>query len=182
MEFDIGGVAPFFSLSNANPTVGPSEISLDDIVMSNGAIVVFSCLHCPYVVGSVDRIESLADKARKNDIGFIAINSNAGNKNYASDSEENTRDACEKGISYPFLIDRDQSVAEKWGAERTPEFYLIDNEKKLMYKGRFDDSPKNPMLSTTSEMNDAVEQFLNGSKIEIQKTESIGCSIKWYFD
>ncbi len=179
MEFDIGGIAPFFRLNNAHPSVGATEMSLDDVMGSKGAIVVVSCLHCPYVVGSVERIEALAMKARGNNLGFVAINSNAGNENYSSDSEERTREACERGVSYPFLIDDQQSVAEDWGAQRTPEFYLINSEKVLIYKGRYDDSPRNPMHATTSEMNDALDQFLNGENISVGKTDSIGCSIKW---
>ena len=76
------------------------------------------------------------------------------------------------------MIDDEQSVAEDWGAQRTPEFYLINSEKVLIYKGRYDDSPRNPMHATTSEMNDALDQFLNGENISVGKTDSIGCSIK----
>tara|TARA_B100001750_G_scaffold242339_1_gene255557 strand:- start:10 stop:552 length:543 start_codon:yes stop_codon:yes gene_type:complete len=179
MEFDIGQTAPHFRLTNAHPNVGTQEMSLDDVMGDNGAIIVFSCLHCPYVVGSVARIEALAKRAMGYGIGFVAINSNAGNSNYSSDSEERTREACENGVGYPFLIDGEQKVAAEWGAERTPEFFLIDNEKVLMYKGRYDDSPKNPMGARTSEMDDALDQYINGEKINVTYTDSIGCSIKW---
>jgi hypothetical protein len=131
------------------------------------------------VVGSVARIEALAARSKEVGLGFVAINSNAGNPNYASDSSERTRDACEKGIGYPFLIDKEQTVAAEWGAERTPEFYLINKNKVLIYRGRYDDSPTNPMHATTSEMEDAINQYLNGELVQKPQTNSIGCSIKW---
>ncbi|MDP7043482.1 MAG: thioredoxin family protein [Candidatus Thalassarchaeaceae archaeon] len=181
MVFDIGQNAPPFHLPNAHPNVGEHEMGLDDVMGENGAIVVFSCLHCPYVVGSVERIEALAARSKEVGLGFVAINSNAGNPNYASDSAERTRDACIKGIGYPFLIDEKQTVAAEWGAERTPEFYLINENKVLIYRGRYDDSPTNPTHATTSEMEDAVNQYLNGELIQKPQTDSIGCSIKWVF-
>jgi hypothetical protein len=179
MVFDVGQDAPFFHLPNAHPNVGAHEMNLDDVMGDNGAIVVFSCLHCPYVVGSVERIEALAARSKDIGLGFVAINSNAGNPNYTSDSAERTREACGKGINYPFLIDVSQTVAAEWGAERTPEFYLINKDRVLIYRGRYDDSPTNPIHATTSEFEDAMNQYINGEIIQNQQTDSIGCSIKW---
>ncbi len=179
MPLDVGEQAPDFTLANAHPSVGASQLSLSEVMGEKGAVVVFSCLHCPYVVGSMARIESLFHRARVESLGFVAINSNAANPNYASDSAERTREACEKGIPYPFLIDVDQSVSAAWGAERTPEFYLVDREGKVVYRGRYDDSPKNPLHATTSEFMDALEQYLAGESITTTRTDSVGCSVKW---
>ena len=179
MVFNIGQVAPPFNLPNAHPNIGSSKMSLEDVMGERGTIVVFSCLHCPYVVGNIGRIDALAQYAEENALGFVAINSNAANPNYASDSAQRTSEYCENGVAYPFLIDTNQSVSEEWGAERTPELYLLDENSSLVYRGRFDDSPKNPGMATTSDMMDALNQFLSGEKVQNPRTDSIGCSIKW---
>lgn len=181
MSFEPGDTVSDFLLENVHPNIGKSEMNLQDIMEVNGAIIVFSCLHCPYVIGNISRIEKIAEKATSNGVGFVAINSNAANTVYESDSAENTKIACSKGIPYPFLIDSDQSVSASWGAERTPEFYLINNERNVIYRGRLDDSPKNPNLATTAELDDALSQYLAGNKPNKQRTESIGCSIKWVY-
>jgi hypothetical protein len=132
-------------------------------------------------VGNIGRIEALAKRAGENELGFVAINSNAANPNYESDSAQRTAEACEKGVPYPFLIDTDQSVSKAWGAERTPEFYLLDGNGSLVYRGRYDDSPTNPQMATTSDMTDALDQYLAGESVQNPQTDSIGCSVKWIF-
>ena len=109
MPFNVGDAAPDFQLPNAHPSLGGPEMGLSDVLTDKGAIVVFSCLHCPYVVGNIGRIDDLANRASQAGLGFVAINSNAANPQYLSDSAANTRAACEKGIPYPFLIDGEQS-------------------------------------------------------------------------
>lgn len=141
---------------------------------------MFTCNHCPYVVGSEGRIEEIADKARRNGLGFVGINSNDPVK-YEADSWENMVKRANKGMSYPYLHDQDQTVATSYGAERTPEFYLISESGTVIYRGRMDDSPRDPSHVTTSELSDAIEQLSGGQEISIQRTDSIGCSIKWKY-
>ena len=179
MPFEIGNPAPYFRLPNAHPSIGPPEMGLGDVLTDKGAVVVFSCLHCPYVVGNIGRIDDLANRASQNGLGFVAINSNAANPQYESDSAANTAAKCAEGVPYPFLIDGDQSAAAAWDAERTPEFYLLDGAGTLLYRGRLDDSPLNPNEARTSEMADAVDQYLAGGQVTNARTDSIGCSIKW---
>ena len=109
-----GQKAPFFQLPNANNNLGPSTLSLTEIMGSNGAIITFTCNHCPYVVGSESRIEKMAKKAKENNIGFIGINSNDP-INYESDSWPNMVKRASKGMSYAYLHDADQSVATLYG-------------------------------------------------------------------
>ena len=179
MPFNVGDAAPDFRLPNAHPSLGGPEMGLSDVLTDKGAIVVFSCLHCPYVVGNIGRIDDLANRASQAGLGFVAINSNAANPQYSSDSAANTRAACEKGIPYPFLIDGEQSAAAAWDAERTPEFYLLDGAGTLHYRGRLDNSPLNPGEATTAEMADALDELLAGEAVANSRTDSIGCSIKW---
>jgi peroxiredoxin len=170
--------APSFELPNANQNLGPESISLSGAMGSNGVIIAFTCNHCPYVVGSESRIEDMAMKARENNIGFVGINSNDP-INYESDSWPNMVKRASKGMSYAYLHDADQSIATIYGAQRTPEFYLINSAGSVVYRGRLDDSPRDPSHATTSELSDAIDSLIAGKQIAEARTESMGCSVKW---
>ena len=174
-----GDNAISFTLPNANPKFGGDTVSLEDINEKNGIIVLFTCNHCPYVVGSKDRISFLANYASENGIGFVAINSNDAVK-YPDDGWDPMIDiSIRDEYSWPYLHDESQSVAASWGAERTPEVYLMNSNLKIIYRGRIDDSPKNPQAVTSKDLDNAISLMLNGEKIDIQRTQSIGCSVKW---
>jgi len=173
-----GDKALDFRLKNANAKEDTTIVSFDEILGENGAIVLFECNHCPYVVGSVERINNIANHALENNIGFVGINSNDAIK-YPDDSFEAMQKRARKGMPYPYLHDETQEVAKEWGAERTPEFYLIDTNKVVIYRGRMDNSPKNPMNATTSELLDALNAHISNENLIITRTESIGCSVKW---
>lgn len=173
-----GTKAPDFELPNANGNSGGESPSLQDLLGENGAVVFFTCNHCPYVVGSEPRIESAAEVARKNGLGFVGINSNDPVK-YESDSWDNMVKRANKGMTYPYLHDSSQEVALSYGAERTPEFYLLNSDSIVVYRGRLDDSPRDPSHATTSELEDAIEELATGATVSVTRTESIGCSVKW---
>ena len=165
-----------FDLPNANPD-GPERCSLSDLVTDNGCVVVFTCNHCPYVIGNESRIESIASRAREEGMGFVGINSNDPD-NYPTDNWEHMQ---KRGIamSYSYLHDASQEVANAWGAERTPEFYLLDRNGTITYRGRLDDSPRDPNFATTSELSDAIDALLADESPDVSRTDSIGCSVKW---
>ena len=98
---------------------------------------------------------------------------------YESDSWENMVKRANKGMSYPYLHDSTQEVAISYSAERTPEFYLLNKESIVVYRGRLDDSPRDPSHATTSELDDAINELISGKNVSISRTESIGCSVKW---
>ncbi len=173
-----GDLAPNFSLRNANISKSGEVVSLSDIMSENGAIILFTCNHCPYVVGSESRIEVISKKANDCNIGFVGINSNDP-INYTTDSWENMKKRANSGMSYAYLVDDTQDIAKKYGALRTPEFYLLDKDSRVVYRGRLDDSPRDPSHSTTSELSDAMDSMISGDIISKSRTESIGCSIKW---
>ena len=178
MPLQIGDVAPSFNLNNANSGIGGNSQSLEDSMEINGCVVVFECNHCPYVVASVDRLNAMADYCKANKIGFVGINSNDPD-NYPADSFENMAKRAEKGMPYAYLHDSTQEVATAWGAQRTPEFFLLDADGIVTYQGRMDDNPRDPTQVTTSELKDAIEAMLEGRTPVIQSTDSIGCSVKW---
>ena len=143
-----------------------------------GAVVVFECNHCPYVIGSISRINKAAALAEKLGMGFVGINSNDPN-NYPEDSYENMVKRADKGMPYPYLHDESQEVATAWGAKRTPEFYLMNGEGVVVYRGRLDNSPRNAMEATTRDLADAMDSLSMGDLPPVNRTESIGCSVKW---
>ena len=173
-----GATAPEFNLPNANQSSGQATMALSEVMGENGAVVFFTCNHCPYVVGSEPRIENVAEIARNIGLGFVGINSNDPVK-YESDSWENMVKRAKRGMSYPYLHDSSQEVALSYGAERTPEFYLINSDSKVVYRGRLDDSPRDPSHATTSELEDAIRQLASAQTISVPRTDSIGCSVKW---
>jgi len=173
-----GDQAPDFELSNANKAVGGGTMTLSDAMGDNGAVVMFTCNHCPYVVGSEERIENAASRARELGMGFVGINSNDPIM-YESDNWDSMVKRAGKGMSYAYLHDETQAIAHAYGAERTPEFYLLDSNCAVVYRGRMDDSPRNPMDATTDELGDAMSALAAGDSIANARTDSIGCSVKW---
>ena len=171
-----GDTALQFDLANANQQ-GPERCTLSSITTDIGAVVVFTCNHCPYVIGNESRIEAIASRAREEGLGFVGINSNDA-INYPTDNWEHMVKRAES-MTYPYLHDSTQEVANEWGAERTPEFYLLDGSGIIRYRGRLDDSPKDPGMATTSELSDAITALLNDEAPDVSRTISIGCSVKW---
>jgi thiol-disulfide isomerase/thioredoxin len=178
MGYEAGDKVTTFNLLNANSAVGGDTVSFDDILTPAGAIVVFECNHCPYVVASFERIEALARRANDLGVGFVGINSNDA-ENYPDDSFESMVKRAEKGMSYAYLHDESQEIALTWGAERTPEFYLLNGDGEVVYRGRMDDSPRDPTRVGSRDLQDALDAHSMGDKPPITRTQSIGCSVKW---
>jgi peroxiredoxin len=178
MSLAVGSTAPFFQLKNAHPNLGQPMMSLEDAKGPRGVVVVFECNHCPYVVASVGRMNDLSEYCQSHGIGFIGINSNDAAV-YANDSFEHMVKRAEKGMPYPYLYDESQSIAHEYGAVRTPEFFLFDSNNSLIYRGRMDDSPKDPHGVTQRDLKDAIDAMLAGRAPHVSTTDSIGCSVKW---
>ena len=178
MSLGIGDKAPEFLLQNANSSIGGEHLTLAESMENNGCVVVFECNHCPYVVASIDRMNNMAEYCKANDIGFVGINANDP-ENYPVDSFENMVKRADKGMPYAYLHDHTQEVATAWGAQRTPEFFLLNADGIVTYHGRMDDNPRDPTQVTTSELKDAIDAMIAGTTPAIQSTDSIGCSVKW---
>jgi len=174
----VGDKAPSFNLKNANTARGGDMMSLDDVRGENGTIVVFECNHCPYVIASIGRMEDMAKYASESGLGFVGINSNDPIV-YANDDFEHMVKRADGGMGYPYLHDDTQEIATAYDAKRTPEFFLLNNDDTIVYKGRMDDNPRDPSDVTTTDLKDAVDALLSGNEILVTETESIGCSVKW---
>ena len=137
--------------------------------------VVFSCVHCPYVVAWEDRLN---DVARDYDgrAGLLAVNSNAGHLgDSVGDMQARSR---EKNFAFPFLYDESQEVAEAYGASRTPEVFVFDGDRRLVYHGAIDDSRDEDQVSQQY-LRDALDAVLSGKDPAVSGTPPVGCTLKW---
>ena len=168
-----GDRAPEFSLKGIDDEMH----SLNDY-SKKGLLIIFMCNHCPFVKAKIEAIKEIHNKF-KDDISIVGINSNDSVK-YPDDNFDSMKNvANEKGLEIDYLVDETQNTAKKYGAVCTPDPFLFDSEKKLVFHGRIDDA-MNPEAEVTEKvMIINIKKFLNGEKIEKDFDPSIGCSIKW---
>jgi peroxiredoxin len=176
---DLGTPAPAFHLPDV---VTGNTIRLDTFAGKTGLLVMFICRHCPYVKHIQDQLAQLGRDYQNKDLGIVAISSNDAEK-YPDDSPESLKEmAKELGFTFPLCYDATQAVAKAYQAACTPDFYLFDRERKLVYRGQFDDSrPKSdpPIPVTGKDLRAAIDALLSGQPIPTDQRASIGCNIKW---
>ena len=168
-----GDKAPEFNLKGIDDKMH----TLNDY-SKKGLLVIFMCNHCPFVKAKIDAIKELYEKFN-DDVAIVGINSNDSTKYPDDDFESMKAVAEEKDLQIDYLVDETQEIAKKYGAVCTPDPFLFDSEKKLIFHGRIDDA-MNPEAEVSEKvMIDNIEKFLNGQEIEKDFDPSIGCSIKW---
>ena len=168
-----GDTAPDFSLKGID-----DKMHLLTDYNRKGLLVIFMCNHCPYVKAKIDAIKEIHDKF-KDHISLVGINSNDSEK-YPDDSFESMKVmAGEKGITFDYLVDETQEIAKKYGAVCTPDPFLFDSDRKLVFHGRIDDAMNPDAVANEKVMINNIEKFLNDEKIGKDFDPSIGCSIKW---
>ncbi|HKK24013.1 MAG TPA: thioredoxin family protein [Gracilimonas sp.] len=170
---ELGTKAPDFSLESVNG----GNLSLNYTDQSKGFVVMFICNHCPYVLHIEDELINVANEYISKGIGFIAISSNDIEK-YPQDSPEKM---AEKEYPFPYLFDETQEVAKSYRAACTPDFFVFDENKELVYRGQFDDSrPNTDKPVTGNDLRNALDAVLEGKTLsEKNQIPSIGCNIKW---
>ena len=173
---NLGTLAPNFKLLN---TINNEPVISDNYFSKNGTIIMFICNHCPFVIHVLDEIVSITKKY-DNEISFIAISSND-IVNYPEDSPELMKKlAEEKKFNFPYLYDETQEVAKKYDAACTPDFFVYNSDKQLVYRGQLDDSrPGNDIPVTGHDLRKAIDSLINGEEIDKNQKPSIGCNIKW---
>lgn len=171
----LGESCPEFKL----PAVDGQTHQLSDYRNKPALLVMFICNHCPYVKAIEDRLIALGKDLIPKGLGMVAISSNNAAK-YPEDSFENMRKlATAKAYPFAYLYDESQEVAHRFGAVCTPDFFLYDQNLKLAYRGRLDDSWKDASLVSSQELRAAIEALLRHEKPSLQQKPSMGCSIKW---
>jgi peroxiredoxin len=174
MTIALATEAPPFEL----PGVDGQAHALDDYAEIPALAVVWSCNHCPYVQAWEGRMIALQREFGDRGFRLVAINSNDA-ASYPEDSfEEMKKRAVAKGFTFDYLYDEDQSAARAYGPERTPEVFLFDGDRRLVYHGAIDDSREEDGVSQ-SYLQDAIEAVLAGEEPTVSDTPPVGCSIKW---
>jgi len=171
-----GAAAPDFTL----PATDGRTVSLADVMGENGAVIAFICNHCPYVVSSARRMAEDARALMGEGFGFAAICANDAER-YPADSFDRMKDfAAQNGFPFPYLHDESQSVATAYGAEVTPEYFGIDREGVVRYRGRLDAGRTSaPPPDAPRELVEAMRMIAaRGEGPEVQH-KAAGCSIKW---
>lgn len=169
---ELGTEAPEFTL----PSVNGGDLSLKYTDHSKGFVLMFICNHCPYVLHIEDKLRELASEYINRGIAFIGISANDV-ENYPQDSPELM---SAKKYPFPYLYDESQEVAKAYSAACTPDFFVFNKDRKLVYRGQFDDSrPGNEVPVSGKDLRSALDQMLEGKEVSSNQTPSIGCNIKW---
>ncbi|MGF1510841.1 MAG: thioredoxin family protein [Myxococcota bacterium] len=155
------------------------EHSLDSAATEKGLLVIFTCNHCPWVKAWEARTVALGNSAQKKGIGVIAVNPNDP-KAYPEDGIEEMKERAQRaGMEYPYVVDATSEVGRAFGADKTPEIFLFDGERKLVYRGTIDDNAQAPQAVKKKYLKDAIEAVSKGAAVPVSETKALGCSIKY---
>lgn len=173
----LGTLAPDFSLPDA---VAGGVVGLGDFADRPALVVLFICNHCPYVKHLREGLAGFARDYGPRGVGIVAINANDAVR-YPDDSPEKMKaEARSAGYQFPYLFDATQQVAKAYRAACTPDIYVFDATRRLIYRGQFDDSrPGNGKPVTGADLRAACNAALEGRKPDPAQKPSIGCNIKW---
>jgi len=172
----MGMIAPDFLLPDTNGEI----MSLSDFIDSPVLVLVFMCNHCPFVKHVAPELAELARDYQRRGVAVVGINSNDAQA-YPDDSPEKmAQEVVQRDYTFPYLFDATQEVAKAYRAACTPDFYVFDKDRRLVYHGQMDDSrPGGAAAATGDDLRKAIDATLAGQPIPFAQKPSIGCNIKW---
>ncbi len=172
----LGSKAPFFRL----PDGSGKWHSIDDFDRSQGLLVAFICNHCPFVKHIRVQFAEIARRYQPLGVAFVGINSNDISEFPEDGPQQMVEQVKKYGYVFPYLYDESQEVAKAYGAACTPDFFLYDKERRLVYRGQLDDSrPENGIPVTGADLKAALDALLQARPMPQNQKPSIGCNIKW---
>jgi thioredoxin-related protein len=158
--------------------ISGKEITLKDAKKQNGLLVMFSCNTCPYVIKNQSRTAEICKYALSKGMGVVVLNSNEANRN-GDDSFDEMKDyAKAQGYEWFYAVDKDNVMADAFGANRTPECFLFDKSGKLVYHGAIDDNPADVSKVSRNHLKEAINEATAGKDVSVKESRSVGCSIK----
>lgn len=175
MALRIGSKGPDFDL----PGVDGKRYSLSSFADKKAVVVIISCNHCPTVVAYEDRMIAIQRDYEEKGVALVAINPNDEVRYPADSFEQMGIRAKEKGFNFPYLRDETQEVARGYGATRTPEVFVLDGNRRLVYHGRIDDNEHEPDRVVSHDLRKALDELLAGKPISTPETTPVGCTVKW---
>ena len=182
----LGSQAPDFSLVSASG----QTISLSDFDEAPALLVMFMCNHCPFVIHVAPELARLTQEYQEKGVAIVGINSNDVGNHPQDSPEQMVHEVELRGYTFHYLFDEDQSVAEAYQAACTPDFFVLNADKELVYRGQVDSSrPASGIPVTGEDLRSALDAVLAGEPVSGNQIPSIGCNIKWkpgnepaYFD
>ncbi|TVP55433.1 MAG: thioredoxin family protein [Gemmatimonadales bacterium] len=172
----LGTEAPDFSL----PDTDGKTVALEDFREAPALVVMFICNHCPFVKHVREGLAEFGRDMAEKGVGVVAISSNNVETHPEDSPEKMAIEKREAGYPFPYLYDESQDVAEAYQAACTPDFFLFDGDRKLVYRGQFDGSrPGNEVPVTGEDLRRAVDAVLDGREVPGEQLPSLGCNIKW---
>jgi peroxiredoxin len=173
---ELGTQAPPFRL----PSATGGSVSIEDFSNAKALLVMFICNHCPFVKHVRGELVRLAGDYAERGVAVVAINSNDWSA-YPDDSPESmAEEARQYGYPFPYLYDETQEVARAYQAACTPDFFLFDADRRLVYRGQLDRSrPGNQEPVNGEDLRAALDALLEGKPVTAPQRPSLGCSIKW---
>ena len=175
-KLSLGTKAPAISLTN----VDGRTVSLSDFADKPALLVIFMCNHCPFVIHLRNELAKFAREYQQKGVAIVGINSNDAAAYPADSPEKMVQEARDVGYTFPYLYDGEQKAAHAYKAACTPDFFLFDRQRRLVYRGQFDDSrPSNGKPITGRDLRAACDAVLAGKPIPEPQHPSIGCNIKW---
>lgn len=172
---ELGAAAPDFRL----PATDGKTYSLADFAEAKVLVVLFTCNHCPYVIGSDETTRATAVKYQGQGVRFVAINSNSANTYAEDDFAHMVARMNEHRFPWVYLHDGSQEVARAYGALRTPHFFVFDRGRKLVYTGRGVDNPREIAKMAVNDLDRTLGEIVAGRTASVPKTNPIGCNVKW---
>lgn len=173
----LGTAAPHFRLPD---TVSGKVVTIDEFNSAPALLVMFICNHCPFVKYVRDELARLGRDYQKKGAAIVAISSNDVATHPDDSPDKMKQEAKEAGYTFPYLYDESQAVAKAYQAACTPDFFLYDKNRKLVYRGQLDDSRPSLQIPVTGHnLRAALDAVLAGEPVPQDQKPSIGCNIKW---
>ncbi|HEY6063205.1 MAG TPA: redoxin domain-containing protein [Chitinophagaceae bacterium] len=158
--------------------ISGADVSFKDVQKKNGLLVMFSCNTCPVVKRYQSRTLEVCKYAIGNDIGVVLLNSNEATRDDGDSYNDMKEYAKEQGYYFNYVVDKNSTMADAFGANRTPECFLFDGSGKLVYHGAIDDNSNGPDQVTRKHAIVAIDEMISGKDISQKETRSVGCTIK----
>lgn len=176
-ELAIGAQAPM--LDTPVKDVSGKMVTMKEVAGENGLLVIFSCNTCPWVARWEDRYNPIADLAKENGIGTIALNPNTSSRDRGDSFEDMQKRAKESNYNFYYALDEQSKIAEAFGASHTPHIFLFNADMKLVYRGAIDDNARSAAEVDKPYLKNAITQLASGKEITDKTSKSLGCTIKW---
>lgn len=170
--------APLPKAENKLKDISGKELTLKGAMKENGLLVMFSCNTCPVVINNQSRTNEMCKYAQEKNIGVVLLNSNEGNRTTSESLQAMKAYAEGQSYNWYYAEDKNNELADAFGASRTPEVFLFDKSGKLVYHGAIDDNPNDEHAVSRKHLKEAINEVTAGKEVSVKKSRSVGCSIK----